>query len=92
MSEPSLELLMDGLAAANERDLIADIIACVSHIKLRGEEPNTLIMPEGRFPLRVRVKGTSKQRKRARFINRKVRAQLEAYMREIDAAGASCAS
>ena len=83
---------MDGLAAANERDLIADIMACVEHIKLRGERPDTLILPEGRFPLRVRVKGTSKQKKRARFLNRKVGAQLEAYMRELTPFTPSCAS
>lgn len=56
------------------------MIAAIKHLKLRGEEPDTIIFTEGSFPLRVMVKGTSKQRKRARFINRKVGAELGAMM------------
>ena len=61
-------------------EFIGDIVREVLRIEYVSEKPDTLVMPQGAFPLRVRVKGTSKQKKRARFINRKVRAELEALM------------
>jgi hypothetical protein len=61
-------------------EFVGEIVHEVLRIKYAGDEPDTLVMPKGAFPLRVRVKGTSKQRKRARFINRKVGAELEALM------------
>ena len=61
-------------------EFIGEIVHEVLRIEYVGEKPDTLVMPQGAFLLRVRVKGTSKQKKRARFINRKVGAELEALM------------
>lgn len=60
--------------------LIADVIACIKRIELRGEMPDTIYFREGMFPLMMKIKGNSRARKRARFINRKVKAQFGACL------------
>ena len=68
------------MSAEFTEDIASEINEALSGMELMGEKPDTIVFTEGSFPLRVRVKGTSKQKKRARFINRKVGAELEALM------------
>ena len=72
-------------------DIASEINEALSGMELRGEKPDTIVFTEGSFPFRVKVKGTSKQKKRARFINRRFKAVLEAYVRELTRDTPSCA-
>ena len=61
-----------------EMDIIADIKECLRKIKLCGEQPRYAMMSQQITRFKNQRKGTSKQRKAARFYNKK----RLAYLRE----------
>ena len=57
-------------------DIISEINACISRMKIAGEQPDTIITTTRQMGFR-RVFGTSRQKKQIRFLNRKRSAYLE---------------
>lgn len=60
--------------------MVADIIAACGRLRATEPAPDTVVFLGGRPILQMRVKGNSTQKKRARFINRKVKARLNVML------------